>query len=1743
MGDYQDTILIRLTQKQVDLVNNKLKDFAIQNGKVKYSTEIPDCVYVDEGVWKYVEADYTTKEELLFLEKGNQNLTTYPKRHVKYGCEVPKEDNYIYIIKHWAKTGDSRYDDTGLGIITDEQANEILKAIEISSGSYQENDWVYSLTAEDNGRRKEGENNQTLDVHDRRIDDPNTTLEIAGSATIGMSNDPEMRSKFTIMGETEGQDGTVFGRLVDFYGEGGECIDPETGERFKGNIEDWGHLVPNENYPKVYMNRSEDRFNGEDWTDSYSELGAEIGKKVTKKEGQEDIVTGANYGLGLGTIEATKEIVSHTTITADRGIIIEDGVGDPTDKGISKITTVDENGTPTDIQFIADGAPSHPTNQYALQIKHDGAKIQGHTHIFDETNKNIFKKAIVNNETKIYYPKASDKEEDEEYTDKIISGCWFCEATNPHQGQTEDTQYGHWCTNKDGKEIFVIDLWPGFLYHEIDKEIPLIATDPLGDEIYIYTTMDGKEYCLEQDDQERYIKKEIVDESDYNPEYYRRNNEEGDIDNQYFVANLRELNKHFIPGIDANGKNRKGAFKEVNGFVTGYASKIAERVVPQTHRIYQVILGYTQVESQNRTDPICSDIPYPLLPTGTTVAVNDYIYWDGTYFRIVGDDYPEDYNMSAGYGSLTVGTRAEGYKENDTIGQHALEVGTNNEAVGDNSVAQGDSNYASAVDSHAEGLHTKVTGEFSHAEGTGQFRNDIHKDGTLVPCGINGKTTEVKGVASHAEGGAQYIEGAQSHAEGRGHKILGYYTNSAHAEGSENEIQAGAHYSHAEGELNIITNGQYDSHVEGLGNIVDRTYQHLAGVLANTKHQVDTYYSDDTETKAEKSVIYAIGDGASEKRRPDRINTTDKLRAYWKYEDNEWIEYAKLPDSENPILTEKVSALPTTNIDPDTYYYLYEKGNLFAVTEDGDTYVAGHLEVDGTSDLSGRATIGDSSSVDDHSDANPALDVLKHSRFREKVTIERDGQPTADLDMTWPTDDISLAVEGESLFGDTLTIGEGSEAYYKYISNTWTVVQPPQDTSALVITIYGYNNLPTGAEIQNNAFYKVLEGTFWGNLDNNAQYSKFIGLNVHGEIKNERIPEDLYTSMIVQGERKFNEFADKFWTNSSIATNTATYRGCYTKADYDSDPEHPVDPYNSEEMAAWLDENIKPFVAGNILEFNSFEDLPSPINYWKYATIGQTDKWIKINSSDIPSGITPEIVYKLNEVGELNHYYELHATMNAVYYIPNNDPALDRYYQWVWDDDTHTTGDYTEVDATPDNNDYCFVQIEEDSLILPYVLFPDEGGLDNGLNNEPLELTGAENDGKNIITHRYKYVQILDPTTGEVLNQGWRFEYQLNNSGFTQAQWNAINSGVTSTWRASIENDIRNLNTTLTTEIKNRGDADKAIWTALNKEISDRGNADDNIRAALDEEINDRGDADSAIWDALNQEIADRIEADNTIRAALNNYVGLNNDQNISGKKNFTNSAGIGLDSVYLKKNTNSSGTFKLPDRAGYANNKQEVLLSTSDLDNYVTVVSNNIQDISSKKNFTNSDGIGINGNYLKGSGTNSGPFILPSSGAGELALKSDLDNIFEEYLLSGTLRGTYSNTAKEEDIAISGTVIKTKGNFNINGKIYNRKYTFRGSRSRNTISDFIKRTHTVKLTYILVNGNKYDFTSKENTQYIYPVTDQASSMDKGKAITISEDSINVINNNLTYEWSMFSWFAGRELTFYADIIWYANES
>lgn len=62
------------------------------------------------------------------------------------------------------------------------------------------------------------------------------------------------------------------------------------------------------------------------------------------------------------------------------------------------------------------------------------------------------------------------------------------------------------------------------------------------------------------------------------------------------------------------------------------------------------------------------------------------------------------------------------------------------------------------------------------------------------------------------------------------------------------------------------------------------------------------------------------------------------------------------------------------------------------------------------------------------------------------------------------------------------------------------------------------------------------------------------------------------------------------------------------------------------------------------------------------------------------------------------------------------------------------------VVTTADQNDYCFVQIPE-----------------------------SQSSSNIIRVERYKYA-----------NSAWSYEYDLNNSGFTSAQWAAINSGVTS---------------------------------------------------------------------------------------------------------------------------------------------------------------------------------------------------------------------------------------------------------------------------------------------------------------------------------------------------------------------------
>lgn len=57
-------------------------------------------------------------------------------------------------------------------------------------------------------------------------------------------------------------------------------------------------------------------------------------------------------------------------------------------------------------------------------------------------------------------------------------------------------------------------------------------------------------------------------------------------------------------------------------------------------------------------------------------------------------------------------------------------------------------------------------------------------------------------------------------------------------------------------------------------------------------------------------------------------------------------------------------------------------------------------------------------------------------------------------------------------------------------------------------------------------------------------------------------------------------------------------------------------------------------------------------------------------------------------------------------------------------------------------------------------------------NNDYAFVVGTDSDG-NTVYNRYKYTTATTPAS-------WEFEYALNNSSFTSAQWDAINSGITS---------------------------------------------------------------------------------------------------------------------------------------------------------------------------------------------------------------------------------------------------------------------------------------------------------------------------------------------------------------------------
>ena len=128
--------------------------------------------------------------------------------------------------------------------------------------------------------------------------------------------------------------------------------------------------------------------------------------------------------------------------------------------------------------------------------------------------------------------------------------------------------------------------------------------------------------------------------------------------------------------------------------------------------------------------------------------------------------------------------------------------------------------------------------------------------------------------------------------------------------------------------------------------------------------------------------------------------------------------------------------------------------------------------------------------------------------------------------------------------------------------------------------------------------------------------------------------------------------------------------------------------------------------------------------------------------------------------------------------------------------------------STADNNDYCFVQVPTSS-------------------ETPTEIKEID---------RYKFN-----------GTAWSFEYKLNNSGFTAAQWAAINSGITS-------GDVTKLaalptNAELTTLLN--GKQDVLTFDNVPTEGSSHPVKSGGVYSAIDDEKTARENADSSLSSAI----------------------------------------------------------------------------------------------------------------------------------------------------------------------------------------------------------------------------------------------------------------------------------------------------
>ena len=269
-----------------------------------------------------------------------------------------------------------------------------------------------------------------------------------------------------------------------------------------------------------------------------------------------------------------------------------------------------------------------------------------------------------------------------------------------------------------------------------------------------------------------------------------------------------------------------------------------------------------------------------------------------------------------------------------------------------------------------------------------------------------------------------------------------------------------------------------------------------------------------------------------------------------------------------------------------------------------------------------------------------------------------------------------------------------------------------------------------------------------------------------------------------------NQLADKNFVNSSVATNTATYRGSYNLV---SDLSLTISATHAQVGTALAgaintaDNNDYAFV--QVPTADATPTVIASVDRYKFDGTDWTYEYTLNNSgftaaqwASINSAITSGLVSKLSDLPTNPELNTLLAGKQAV----------------ISDLQTIREGAAAGALAAPQSTTYTKTEVNNlvnSSVATATATYRGSFNLvsDLSLTIDATEQQIATALATAIVTadnNDYAFVQIPAATATPTViasvdrykfnGTEWSFEYRLNNSGFTQAQWDSINSGITS---------------------------------------------------------------------------------------------------------------------------------------------------------------------------------------------------------------------------------------------------------------------------------------------------------------------------------------------------------------------------